>query len=249
MHPNSHPNDYHNSASTTTSGQKTSNRSSDANPNTQSTNGAAPAGFPELVPPTGGSQLPDTQGSRNFFTHRFTLSPQLLPRHVTNHVPNSEVHYVSSQPSNSDPSQSSQPQKPMAPPPHTSTIGAILNDEEAKPQLLLDEEQVATFHQKLVTSTSGCSLEQLEQINASLMDAIWTHRHDYNRTKVLHRVSDAFNLVINDIATMQQILKASQESPEPEIGTQYMSTQEPGRSRQTGFMQPSDEGYSGVTQY
>lgn len=221
MHPNSHPNDYHNSASTTTSGQKTSNRSSDVKSNTQSTNGAAPAGLPELVPPMGGSQLPDTQ----------------------------EQHYASSQPSNSDPSQASQPQKSMAPPRHTSNLGAILNDEEPKPQLILDEEQLAEFHQQLVGATSGCSLEQLEQINASLMDAIWKNRNDYNRNRVLHEVQAAFNVVIDDIATIQQILKSSQETPEPETATQFTSAQGQSRSRQTGFIQPSEEGYSGVTQY
>lgn len=69
MAPNSNPIDYHNSASTTTSGQKTSDRSSGARFNTQSTNGVTPAGIPdfsEMMPPPGeqsGSQFPDTQGS------------------------------------------------------------------------------------------------------------------------------------------------------------------------------------------
>jgi SpoVK/Ycf46/Vps4 family AAA+-type ATPase len=65
MGPHSHPNDYHNSASTTTSGNKTSNRSSDNKFGTQSSNGAAPAGIPnfsEMMPEPSGSQLPDTQG-------------------------------------------------------------------------------------------------------------------------------------------------------------------------------------------
>ena len=66
MEPNSHPNDYHNSASTTTSGNKTSNRSSDNKFGTQSSNGAAPSGIPnfrDMMPDASGSQLPDTQGS------------------------------------------------------------------------------------------------------------------------------------------------------------------------------------------
>ncbi|KAH4822872.1 hypothetical protein HBH61_006270 [Parastagonospora nodorum] len=221
MMPNSHPNDYHNSASTTTSGQKTSNRSSDVKSNTQSSNGALVAGFPDLqefVPQVGGSQLPDTQ----------------------------EVHYVSSQPSNSDPSQSSQPQNAMAPPRHTSNLGAILNDDEPKPQLLLDEAQLVAFHQSLVTATSGCSLEQLEQINAALMDAIWKNRTDYNRNVVLHKVQDAFNTIIEDISVMQQILKLSQETPEPETETQYTSAQAP---RRPGYLPATDEGYSGITQH
>jgi SpoVK/Ycf46/Vps4 family AAA+-type ATPase len=255
MHPNSHPNDYHNSASTTTSGQKTSNRSSDLKSNTQSSNGVAPVGLPdfqEMVPQAGGSQLPDTQGSPNSFNHRFTLSPRLSPQHVTDHAPHTEVHYVSSQPSNSDPSQSSQQQNAMAAPAaprHTSNLGAILNDEEPKQQLLLDDLQLIAFHQMLVGKTSGCSLEQLEQINASLMDAIWKNRTEYNRNVVLHRVQDAFNEIIDDISVMQQILKFSQDTPEPEIGTQFTSPQGPGTSRQQGHLPHTDEGYLGATQY
>jgi hypothetical protein len=133
----------------------------------------------------------------------------------------------------------------MAPPRHTSNLGAILNDEEPKPLLLLDEAQLVAFHQSLVTATSGCSLEQLEQINASLMDAIWRNRTDYNRNVVLHKVQDAFNAIIMDISVMQQILKSSQETPEPEIETQYTSAQV---SRRPVFLPPTDEGYPGSTQ-
>jgi hypothetical protein len=239
MLPNSHPNEYHNSASTTTSGHKTSNRSSDVNTHTQSSNGGAPAGLPnfqEMVPGPGGSQIPDTQGSHTFFSQRSALSPHLFPQHGTNHVSLTEMPYVSSQPSNSDPSQSSQQQNAMAPPRHTSNLGAILNDEEPKPQLILDEPQLVAFHQMLVNATSGCSLEQLEQINASLMDAIWKNRSDYNRNVVLHKVQDAFNKIISDISVMQQILKSSQETPEPEAETMYANTQGSVVSRPSGFM-------------
>jgi SpoVK/Ycf46/Vps4 family AAA+-type ATPase len=240
MNPHSHPNDYHNSASTTTSGNKTSNRSSDVKSNTQSSTGAAPAGIPnfsDMMPLAGGSQLPDTQGSPTLFAHRFDLSPRISPKHVTDHPPNIEVHYVSSQPSNSDPSQSSQQHNMMAapaPPRHTSNLGAILNDEEQKPKLILDDAQLVALHQNLVSSTSGCSLEQLEQINASLMDAIWRNRGDYNRNVVLHKVQDAFNEIIADIQVMQDILKSSQDTPEPE--SQYPP-------RRPGFVRPMDDGY------
>ncbi|KAJ4374129.1 TAT-binding protein-like protein 7, AAA ATPase [Neocucurbitaria cava] len=236
MAPNSNPNDYHNSASTTTSGQKTSNRSSDNKFGTQSSNGAAPAGIPnfsEMMPEAGGSQLPDTQGSRNFIRRQ---SPQLFrrfppqfpypfPPHqqitTTNHVPNAEVHYISSQPSNSQPSQSSQMPAP-APPRHTTNLADILNEEEPKPQLILDETMLTELHRNLVSSTSGCSLEQLEQINASLMDAIWKHRADYNRNVVLQQVKEAFNVIIEDIQIMQKILKSSQEDEELETqGARY----------------------------
>jgi hypothetical protein len=134
----------------------------------------------------------------------------------------------------------------MAPPRHTSNLGAILNDEEPKPKLLLDENSLLEFHEKLVRSTSGCSLEQLEQINAALMDAIWRNRADYNRNVVLHEVSSAFNVIIDDIAVMQQILKSSQETPEPE--TQYTSVHPPGLSRRTGYLGSREDAYIGTQQ-
>jgi SpoVK/Ycf46/Vps4 family AAA+-type ATPase len=228
MAPNSHPNDYHNSASTTTSGQKTSNRSSDNKFGTQSSNGAAPSGLPnfqEMMPEPPGSQLPDTQGSPNLFHHRFQLSPRLSPQHVTNHNSNAEVHYVSSQPSNSQPSQPSQSSQlanamPAPAPPHHSNLNQILND-EPKPQLILDDHLVEELHAKLVKKSSGCTLEQLEQVNAALMDAIWKHRAEYNRNIVLQKVTDAFNVIIADIQAMQEIRKPSQEEEEEALRRQY----------------------------
>lgn len=114
---------------------------------------------------------------------------------------------------------------PAPAPPHHSNLNEILND-EPKPQLILDDSLVTALHEKLVQSTSGCSLEQLEQINAALMDAIWKYRFEYNRNVVLKEVTEAFNVIINDIQTMQEILKSSQEEEEAELRRQYPSTQD-----------------------
>ncbi len=43
------------------------------------------------------------------------------------------------------------------------------------------------------------------------MDTIWQYRREYNRNKVIAAVADAFNVIIEDIDTMQKILKQSQE--------------------------------------
>ena len=133
---------------------------------------------------------------------------------MTNYNANTEVQFVSSQPSNSEPSQSSQQSAVMpAPtaPRHTTNLTDILNDDEPRPQLILDDSLVNGLHRELVDKSSGCSLEQLEQINAALMDAIWQHRADYNRNAVLKSVGEAFNIIIRDIQAMQDILKSSQE--------------------------------------
>ncbi|KAF2192744.1 AAA-domain-containing protein [Zopfia rhizophila CBS 207.26] len=215
MAPNSHPGDYHNSASTTTSGQKTSDRSSGARFNTQSTNGVTPAGVPdfgEMMPPAGGSQLPDTQGTPSLYFHKHPYS-------FSDISPPTEVHYVSSQPSNSQPSQSSQQHSMPAPaaPRHTANIASLLNDDNDRPQLILDEIQIRDLHHLLTEKTSGCSLEQLEQVNAALMDAVWKVRGEYNRNVVLHKVREAFNEIIADIQQMQELMKPSQEEPPQSI--------------------------------
>jgi SpoVK/Ycf46/Vps4 family AAA+-type ATPase len=225
MAPNSHPGEYHNSASTTTSGQKTSDRSSGARFNTQSTNGVSATGVPdfsEMIPQEGGSDFPDTQGSSNFLSrgHKRKRPPHSLKlrKFRTNLSPIPEQNYPLSQPSNSQPSQSSQPQQSAMPAPavprHSANLASLLNDEPDKPRLLLDEVQLNTLLDQLVASTSGCSVEQLEQVNSALMGAVWKGRAEYNRNVVIHQVTDAFNAVINDINITQRILKPSQETPE-----------------------------------
>jgi hypothetical protein len=81
------------------------------------------------------------------------------------------------------------------------------------------------------------------------MDAIWKNRTDYNRNVVLHKVQDAFNTIIEDISIMQQILKSSQETPEPEIEMQYTSAQGPSVSNRAGYFPSTDERFTGVEQH
>ncbi|KAL5402642.1 hypothetical protein PMIN06_000523 [Paraphaeosphaeria minitans] len=219
----SYPHDYHNSASTTTSGKKTSDRSSGARfstqYNTQSTNGTGPAGAPdfsEMAPQPGGSQLPDTQGLSNSYISSLPLCPAPAKSFFPSEFPSEDA---SSQAPPSQASSHSHHDMPApAVPRGPSAITAILNehDEEPHPQLLLDEQQLANLHDLLVSSSSGCSLEQLEQINASLMETIWEDRREWNRNKVVHHVGEAFNTIIRDIDEMQKLQRQSQEEAEVE---------------------------------
>ncbi|KAF3004238.1 hypothetical protein E8E13_007437 [Curvularia kusanoi] len=217
VNPNMLPHDYHNSASTTTSGNQTSKRSSDNKFGTQSSNGVSHVGLPEFNAPPGGSQLPDTQGASESFYRRFELDPPLSPQYIANISVGTEPCFPS-QHSGSPPSQTSQPsQSSQMPAPvpvpvaHKSNIVDILAEPQPEPQVILDEASLDQIHAKLVKSSSGCSLEQLEQINAALMDTIWQHRREYNRNKVITAVAGAFNVIIEDIETMQKILAQSQE--------------------------------------
>ena len=53
------------------------------------------------------------------------------------------------------------------------------------------------------------------------METIWQHRREYNRNKVITAVADAFNVIIEDIDTMQKILKQSQEEENEQQHIQY----------------------------
>nr|POE77746.1 tat-binding like 7 [Quercus suber] len=191
---------YHNSASTTTSGNKTSDKSGRSSGPyslaTDASNGIRTTTHPlsNLGPASGASQLPDTQ----------------------------EVQYPSSQ---SQPaSQSSQHMAPPAAPaiPHRSSIAAVLNDPgdpatseghiPPTQQLVLDTNFMGELHSEFVRRSSGMSVEQLEQVNASLMSVIWEMRNEWNRNKLLKRLQDAFNDIVDDIEACQKIMDPSQKS-------------------------------------
>ena len=134
-----------------------------------------------------------------------------------------------------------------APPAHKSNIVDILAEPQPEPQLILDEESLQQLHRKLVSASSGCSLEQLEQVNAALMDSIWAHRREYNRNKVISAVADAFNVIIEDIDAIQKILQQSQENEVEQQHIQY----EFDASQRGPYTQGPDTGYysaQGVTQ-
>ena len=201
----------HNSASTTTSGLKSGERSGDKSNrssgpysyNTQQSNGVRAGDHPDfniLPEARGGSQLPDTQEQQ--------YSSQSQPEAA---------------------SQSSQPMGPPQNPPHRGSITALLNQPadggaagtsaEQPPQsgqaplptrTILDKEALREFSKELVRRSSGLSVEQLEQVNASMMVAIWKTRGSWNRNHVLKAVEKAFNETVRDIEECQAILAPSQ---------------------------------------
>ncbi|KAL2752485.1 hypothetical protein ACRALDRAFT_1083226 [Sodiomyces alcalophilus JCM 7366] len=77
-------------------------------------------------------------------------------------------------------------------------------------QPVIHEGQVENFLDDLTERTSGCTIEQLEQINRELMDEIWKTRGEWNRMKVLGSVKKVFNETISDIEHIQGLLQPSQ---------------------------------------
>ncbi|KXL41463.1 hypothetical protein M433DRAFT_353824 [Acidomyces richmondensis BFW] len=193
---------YHNSASTTTSGQKTSDkstgttRSSGPLSSVQSNGVVRPAttsNYPIIEPVVGGS-LPDTQP---------------------------EAHSSSWQSQTSQPSSQQMPPPPPAAsaPTRQSSIHSMLNNpsedgpEEATtttPHFFLEEPSLRLLHDSLTDRSSGMSVEQLEQVYAALMNVIWDSRGDWNRNHVVKEVQDAFNETVRDVEVMQEILRPSQ---------------------------------------
>jgi hypothetical protein len=195
MAPGSQPADYTNEASTTqsTSEKKSSEHLSSNHPQTQSPR-VSRLEYPDLTQyPDRISQeehLPDTQQGG---------SSQPSPKYQADE--NASVHGSQSQP---------KPQPPLfgesaKPAVHASANLQQLLNEEPAPELILDLEYVDHLHNQLTQQTSGCSVEQLEQVATCLMDYIWRKRGEWNRTAVAKGVTDEFNAVLDDMQAMQEI--------------------------------------------
>ena len=133
--------------------------------------------------------------------------------------PSNESQQAASQPDPRASQGSADSQQSLAPPrPHNriSSVSALLNDEDAaeppkpRPQLIMNEESVKHFLKRMVDSTSGLSLEQMEQCKARVMDKIWRDRGNWNRDEVLESVINVFNEAVKDIEACQEVLDPSQ---------------------------------------
>jgi hypothetical protein len=76
---------------------------------------------------------------------------------------------------------------------------------------VIDQRFAENLHRELVARSSGLTVEQLEQVNASIMDAIYSTRELWNRNLAITAVTDAFNATVSDIEACQKVLQWSQE--------------------------------------
>ncbi|KAI1500706.1 hypothetical protein F5X99DRAFT_229533 [Biscogniauxia marginata] len=102
---------------------------------------------------------------------------------------------------------------------HAPSMANLLNDpspdeqsqsQRQSQQVELDEVSASFFLEELTKRTSGCTIEQLEQIAHELMAEIWRTRGEHNRMRVLNSATRVFNEAINDIELMQRVLQSSQ---------------------------------------
>ncbi|KAI1822338.1 hypothetical protein F4861DRAFT_398062 [Xylaria intraflava] len=77
-------------------------------------------------------------------------------------------------------------------------------------QVDVDDHSANFFLGELTKRTSGCTIEQLEQINRDLMFKLWETRGEHNRMKVFSLITRVFNETMHDIEVVQQLLQQSQ---------------------------------------
>lgn len=97
-----------------------------------------------------------------------------------------------------------------------SAIEALLNPAPAPPAdpappkqnlILPSPTAIDKLLSEFADKTSGLSVEQLEQVNSTLMDTLWTTRGNWDRGKVLEQVAGAFNVVLEDMGGEQWLGK------------------------------------------
>jgi SpoVK/Ycf46/Vps4 family AAA+-type ATPase len=205
MAPGSQPADYTNEASTTqtTSDKKSSEHLSNPQYNTQSPH-VSRTEYPDLTQyPDRVSQedhLPDTQPSQTSPRPRDSLFSNADTQE------NSGLHGSQSQ---------LKPQPPLFDAPNMPASNASTNlqsivQEEPHEPFVLDLDVVERLHEQLTLSTSGFSVEQLEQVNTNLMDYVWHMRAEWNRTVVADGLGKTYNAVLEDMQAMQEIGAISQ---------------------------------------
>lgn len=220
MAPGSQPNDYSNDASTT---QTTSDKKNSGPSNTHSFllrhEGPDLTSYPDRA--SGDDHLPDTQQGESSYNstqqqHPLTGIEEFASQHGdTNHSQQHQKPHSNSgtQPpvpafdAPSRPQQQEQEQQQN----HT-TNSVVNNDDKPGGELVIDHEYVQQLHDQLTQRTSGCSVEQLEQINTCLMDVVWKMRGEWNRTKVAFALIEAFNEVLEDMQSLQEFGPISQRT-------------------------------------
>jgi hypothetical protein len=209
-----------NYASTTTSGKKTSQEFS-----TQATNGSRP-GASSPDGPRYDADMPDTQRDTQIQSTQASDEPWL---HSQAHaLARGNLQNLGSQ-STTSTSQTPNPPVPQfnaplrpSPSKHARPAGManLLNDSpvdgsstqsSSQKEFIFNDVFAADLLSRLTDGSSGCSIEQLEQINRELMVTLWKMRGEWNRNQVIAELVRVFNDVITDIEEMQKVLAPSQE--------------------------------------
>ena len=208
MAPGSQLADYTNDASTTSSDKR--NTGSSADKQTQSPKGGPDLSIYARNRGESNSQLPDTVS--NTQASQYSARPGSNPS-------NSSPSQSQSQPLSQPERIGSQGQTPIVPTfpreSSRSNINALLNDAPAParsqpltaphPPLKIDETLNRHLMVNMVSYTTDCSVEQLEQIYSAMMNQIWTTRGEWDRAKVARDVERRFMEELEDMREFQGI--------------------------------------------
>lgn len=77
--------------------------------------------------------------------------------------------------------------------------GHTTDPDNSNSALAIDHDFVTRLHDNVASRTTGCSVEQLEQVNSVLMDTVWRMRQEWNRSVVALKVGEAFNKILEDM--------------------------------------------------
>ncbi|EPS40028.1 hypothetical protein H072_6175 [Dactylellina haptotyla CBS 200.50] len=95
------------------------------------------------------------------------------------------------------------------PSPSSSAPPILRRPTTPDPPLQLDEDDLKAFHGHLVEVSQGFTIEQLEQVNAAVMDLVWHHRANWDRNEILREARDVVGEVRDDILEMDRMVKVS----------------------------------------
>ncbi|EWC47874.1 hypothetical protein DRE_02756 [Drechslerella stenobrocha 248] len=89
----------------------------------------------------------------------------------------------------------------------SSSVPPPIPDRPPTPTLKLDLEELRALHRRLVSVSAGFTIEQMEQVNAAVMDLVWQHRANWNRNEILREAADVVDEVLDDVAEMERLMR------------------------------------------
>ena len=100
------------------------------------------------------------------------------------------------------------PVRPLGPPPPPSRPPQPQQDHASRLSsqgfpISVPESSLDPVLDTILDRTSGCTVDQLEQISREIMDYIWTSRHERNRSRVINNLSKVFNSTMADMEKVQ----------------------------------------------
>ncbi|KAF3177981.1 hypothetical protein EYR41_006507 [Orbilia oligospora] len=174
----------------------------------------------------GDSQLPDTQpvaSSDGSVPSQFAFGPDLRSTQATNGSQQSPLAALAIRQAATA---ARMAELAGAGPSPSSSVPPIIRrppTPDPDPPLQLDEEELGNFHRYLVQTSHDYTIEQLEQVNAAIMDLVWQYRADWDRNKILREAKEVVKEVVEDIEEMDRLLRISKARAKAEEDTRDIS--------------------------